>query len=117
MGAVAASKVFGDAFVPGALTVRIGGRVSDVLGLGDCVFPALVAGFAKRYDAAGGAAAYFRRWLRVGCVACEFAPGINAGGVPALVVLLPAMIAAVLLAGAARGELPDLFAFAPEDGA
>ena len=119
MGAVAASKVFGDAFVPGALTVRIGGRVSDVLGLGDCVFPALVAGFAKRYDAAGGAAAYFPAALAgfgVGCVACEFAPGINAGGVPALVVLLPAMIAAVLATGAARGELPDLFAFAPEDG-
>jgi len=122
MGAVAASRALsGGAFQPGALVVRVGGRVTDVLGLGDCVFPALVAGFARRYDNAREGAPYFGAALGgygAGCVACEFYPGINEGGAPALVVLLPAMIAAVLATGAARGDLDDLFAFAPEgDGA
>ena len=35
---------------PGLLEVSVGGRVSDVLGLGDVAFPAMLAGWARRYD-------------------------------------------------------------------
>ena len=37
---------------PGLFEVVVGGRVSDALGLADVVFPALLAGWALRFDAA-----------------------------------------------------------------
>ena len=82
MGAVAVSRL-SEGFQPGLLQVRLGGRVSDVLGLGDSVFPALVAGFAKRYDLAKEESRLFPAALTgfgVGCLLCELSPGIDGRG-------------------------------------
>ena len=54
MGAVAMSKVGlaagGNEWQPGLLEVQLGGRVSDLLGLGDAVFPAILSTFCLRFD-------------------------------------------------------------------
>ena len=109
MGAVAVSRLT-EGFQPGLLQVRLGGRVSDVLGLGDAVFPALVAGFAKRYDLAKEESRLFPAALAgfgVGCLLCELSPGIDGRGLPALLYILPVMLLAVLATAAVDGD--DVF--------
>ena len=108
MGAVAVSRL-SEGFQPGLLQVRLGGRVSDVLGLGDAVFPALVAGFAKRYDLARGSRLFpaALAGFGVGCVLCELSPGIDGRGLPALLYILPVMVFAVLATAAVDGD--DVF--------
>ena len=109
MGAVAVSRLT-EGFQPGLLQVRLGGRVSDVLGLGDAVFPALVAGFAQRYDLAKEESRLFPAALAgfgVGCVLCELSPGIDGRGLPALLYILPVMLLAVLATTAVDGD--DVF--------
>ena len=109
MGAVAVSRLT-EGFQPGLLQVRLGGRVSDVLGLGDAVFPALVAGFAKRYDLAQEKSRLFPAALTgfgVGCLLCEFSPGIDGRGLPALLYILPVMLLAVLATATVDGD--DVF--------
>ena len=109
MGAVAVSRLT-EGFQPGLLQVRLGGRVSDVLGLGDAVFPALVAGFAKRYDLAKEESRLFPAALTgfgVGCLLCELSPGIDGRGLPALLYILPVMLLAVLATAAVDGD--DVF--------
>ena len=111
MGAVAVSRLT-ESFQPGLLQVRLGGRVSDVLGLGDAVFPALVAGFAKRYDLAKEESRLFPAALTgfgVGCLLCELSPGIDGRGLPALLYILPVMLLAVLATAAVDGD--DVFEF------
>ena len=39
-------------YIPGLFEVVVGGRVSDVLGLADVVFPSMLAGWSLRYDIA-----------------------------------------------------------------
>ena len=108
MGAVAVSRLT-EGFQPGLLQVRLGGRVSDVLGLGDAVFPALVAGFAKRYDLARGSRLFpaALAGFGVGCLLCELSPGIDGRGLPALLYILPVMLLAVLATTAVDGD--DVF--------
>ena len=109
MGAVAVSRL-SEGFQPGLLQVRLGGRVSDVLGLGDSVFPALVAGFAKRYDLAQEESRLFPAALTgfgVGCLLCELSPGIDGRGLPALLYILPVMLLAVLATATVDGD--DVF--------
>jgi len=109
MGAVAVSRLT-EGFQPGLLQVRLGGRVSDVLGLGDAVFPALVAGFAKRYDLSKEESRLFPAALTgfgVGCLLCELSPGIDGRGLPALLYILPVMLLAVLATAAVDGD--DVF--------
>jgi len=109
MGAVAVSRLT-EGFQPGLLQVRLGGRVSDVLGLGDAVFPALVAGFAKRYDLAQEESRLFPAALAgfgVGCLLCELSPGIDGRGLPALLYILPVMLLAVLATATVDGD--DVF--------
>ena len=109
MGAVAVSRLT-EGFQPGLLQVRLGGRVSDVLGLGDAVFPALVAGFAKRYDLVKEESRLFPAALTgfgVGCVLCELSPGIDGRGLPALLYILPVMLLAVLATATVDGD--DVF--------
>ncbi len=108
MGAVAVSRL-SEGFQPGLLQVRLGGRVSDVLGLGDAVFPALVAGFAKRYDLARGSRLFpaALAGFGVGCLLCELSPGIDGRGLPALLCILPVMLLAVLATAAVDGD--DVF--------
>ena len=139
MGAVAMSKVAaasgsagaaaqiaggGGGWQPGLFEVLIRGRVSDLLGLGDAVFPSLLSTFALRYDrhrAATGQPGpqpdyYFTASLvgfAGGCVACEFAPGIDSAGLPALLFIVPAMLTAVLGLAAARRDLADMWDFDP----
>jgi len=45
MGAVAMSKATGDVWQPGLFVVRLRGIVTDLLGLGDSVFPSLLSTF------------------------------------------------------------------------
>ena len=109
MGAVAVSRLT-EGFQPGLLQVRLGGRVSDVLGLGDAVFPALVAGFAKRYDLAQEESRLFPAALAgfgVGCLLCELSPGSDGRGLPALLYILPVMLLAVLATAAV--DVDDVF--------
>jgi hypothetical protein len=57
MESVARSRLSG-AWQPGLIQIRVGGRLTDGLGLGDLVFPSLLAGWAARFDQgqqAGGA--------------------------------------------------------------
>ena len=109
MGAVAVSRLT-EGFQPGLLQVRLGGRVSDVLGLGDAVFPALVARFAKRYDLSQKERRLFPAALTgfgVGCLLCELSPGIDGRGLPALLYILPVMLLAVLATATVDGD--DVF--------
>ena len=108
MGAVAVSRLT-EGFQPGLLQVRLGGRVSDVLGLGDAVFPALIAGFAKRHDLARGSRLFpaALAGFGVGCLLCELSPGIDGRGLPALLYILPVMLLAVLATATVDGD--DVF--------
>mmetsp|Transcript_29977 Transcript_29977/g.67239 ORF Transcript_29977/g.67239 Transcript_29977/m.67239 type:complete len:142 (-) Transcript_29977:190-615(-) len=133
MGAVAMSRIGGGlGWQPGLFEVRaVSGRVTDILGLGDAVFPALLAALAARFDAREekGAAAqelgedgtspppYYMgaslAGFAAGCSVCEFAPGIDTSGLPALLFLVPGMLLAVFGLALARGELADLWEFDP----
>ena len=103
MGSVAIQKLTSASFQPGLLVTRIGNdnRLGGTLGLGDAVFPSLLAILTRRFDmnqieegtekgpslfgaALGG---YF-----LGCFACEFAPLISTSGIPALVFIVPSMV-------------------------
>eukprot|EP00966_Prymnesium_polylepis_P025507 588563-Prymnesium_polylepis.1 len=103
---------------PGLLTVAVKGRVTDALGLGDVVFPAMLAGWACRFDARsngpGGdgdeARGYLSAALRgyvLGCVLLEVAPVELTSA--ALVFLVPSMLASVVGHAALRGELRQAF--------
>ena len=83
-------------WLPGLLEVVVKGRVTDGLGLGDVVFPAMLAGWAMRHDRNNSStrdAALYPSVVGgyiIGCLLCEvFQTG---GGLPALVYLSPSMI-------------------------
>ena len=160
MGAVALSKVGGatgagagaaaasssssfalPSWQPGLLEVELRGRVTDLLGLGDAVFPSLLSTFCLRFDQRSISNSnsnsninssrspssdfsspfplYFAASLLgfiAGCVACDLAPGIDSSGLPALLFIVPAMATTTLGLAAARGELAGpngMWAFDP----
>ena len=121
MGAVAMSKVDDSSlWQPGLLEVRLRGRVTDLLGLGDAVFPSLLSTFALRFDSSRfddtDIPYYFAASVAgygVGCVACEFAPGIGSSGLPALLFIVPSMLISVFGLSLVRGELGEMFQYKP----
>lgn len=125
MGAVAMSKVDDTSlWQPGLLEVRLRGRVTDLLGLGDAVFPSLLSTYALRFDSSRSDDVtdipyYFSASIAgygLGCAACEFAPGIGSSGLPALLFIIPAMLTSVLGLSLVRGELGDIFRYKPAGG-
>ena len=109
---------------PGLLEVRLRGRVTDLLGLGDAVFPSLLSTFALRYDLRNRESEsttapsydYFGTSIigyAAGCLACETAPGIGSSGLPALLFIIPLMITSVLGLSLAKGEFGSLWEFDP----
>ena len=121
MGAVAMSKVDDSSlWQPGLLEVRLRGRVTDLLGLGDAVFPSLLSTFALRFDSSRfddtNIPYYFAASVAgygVGCVACEFAPGIGSSGLPALLFIIPSMLISVFGLSLVRGEISEIFQYKP----
>jgi len=130
MGSVAVQKLTSTSFQPGLLTTRIGNdnRLGGSLGLGDAVFPSLLAMLSRRFDLeqmkqrilgeeekekaaslfAASMAGYF-----IGCFACEFAPMISTSGIPALVFIVPSMVLSVFLTATLSGQLEGFLEFAP----
>ncbi|CAJ1945905.1 unnamed protein product [Cylindrotheca closterium] len=130
MGSVAVQKLTSTSFQPGLLTIRIGNdnRLGGSLGLGDAVFPSLLAMLTRRFDLeqvkqdilkdeekvkgaslfAASLGGYF-----LGCFACEFAPMISTSGIPALVFIVPSMIVSVFLVATLSGQLEGFLEFAP----
>jgi minor histocompatibility antigen H13 len=95
--------------------------VSDVLGLGDIAFPAMLAGWVRRYDRTPQAA-QFRAKVALypatlggyvlGCVMCElFQTG---QGQPALLYIVPSMLLTTKLAALFRGDLLKMARYDPE---
>uniref|UniRef100_A0A7S2C8M9 Uncharacterized protein n=1 Tax=Octactis speculum TaxID=3111310 RepID=A0A7S2C8M9_9STRA len=119
---------------PGALQVVFGGRLTDLLGLGDAVFPSILATWALAFDkrqqqtttpsdvtaddetvslSTTGGWGYFEASLvgfTLGCVACELGPGASTGQ-PALLYLVPSMLCTVLLLAVLRGDLAEMWSY------
>ena len=127
MGAVAMNKVGGledssAIWQAGLLEVRLRSRVTDLLGLGDAVFPSLLSTFALRYDRreerSGRLPSYFAASMLgygAGCAACELAPGIGSSGLPALLFIVPAMLISVIGLSVVRGESGEVWSFDPAE--
>lgn len=113
MESVARSRLSGT-WQPGLIQVRVGGRLTDGLGLGDIVFPSLLAGWAARFDQRAGVAVLpaVLGGYAVGCVLLEVAP--RAVSPAALSCLVPATLTAIMLRLAATGATEDAFSW---DGA
>jgi presenilin-like A22 family membrane protease len=115
MESVARSRLSG-AWQPGLIQVRVGGRLTDGLGLGDIVFPSLLAGWAARFDRRPHAGADLLPAViggyAVGCVLLEVAPAALSPA--ALSCLVPTTLTATMLRLAATGAIDDAFSW---DGA
>ena len=93
---------------PGLLTVSLNGKVSDALGLGDVIFPSLLAGWALRFDnranrasSAYPSSSFYGASLggyALGCLLCELLQ--TGAGQPALLYVVPAMVLTMSLANA-----------------
>jgi hypothetical protein len=115
MRAVALSKTEG-IWQPGLFQVRLKGMVTDLLGLGDAVFPTLLSTFLLRFDQEMRTTNYFAASLvgfGIGCAACEFVPGIQDTGLPALLFLVPSMFTAVFGLALVQGDVSALWSFDP----
>lgn len=124
------SQVFsGSAWKPGLFNVAIGGRVSDVLGLGDVVFPALLSTWALRFDKDNDRDSNVSTLASedsksnlysvtifgylLGCFLCEvFQTG---EGQPALLYIVPAMLASLLVKGIQTGSLGKMISYEPSE--
>jgi hypothetical protein len=107
---------------PSLFEVAIDGRVSDALGLGDVVFPAILGGWSYRYDKAqtessnAEAEKTFPLFSScvggyvIGCIACEiFQTG---QGQPALIFFVPSMLLSLGLASIrSKMSIKDMFEF------
>ena len=91
------------AWRPGLFSVVLNGRVSDALGLGDVVFPAILGGWSLREDlkgSKGGKTPLYNAVLAgyvVGCIVSEVFQTTGAGQAE-LLYLTPAMLIALLVA-------------------
>lgn len=100
---------------PGLFEVLSRGRVVGGLGLGDVIFPSILSGWAKRYDAATLSAEGSKTWLYasamvgygVGCVLCELSQ--SRVGIPALLFIVPSMAAFTLGSAALTGRVDSAF--------
>lgn len=126
MGSVAMQKLTSSTFQPGLLVAKVGDRLGGTLGLGDAVFPSLLATFVRRFDInkqkRGGqeeSVSLFSASIGgyiLGCLACELAPQISTSGLPALVFIIPIMLGTVILAAYISGEQAVLWKFDPKLG-
>ena len=121
MGSVAIQKLTSGSFQPGLLVTKIGNRLGGSLGLGDAVFPSILACFVQRFDnsKADDEDRQSLFWVSMGgyllgCGACEFAPMVSSTGLPALLFIIPIMLVSVLSAAALGGELEELISFDPK---
>lgn len=120
MGSVAMQKLNSGGFQPGLLVTKLDGdKLTGTLGLGDAVFPSILASFLKRFDDDcnnqsgddNNRSQLFEASLGgyvLGCMACELAPGIATRGVPALVFIIPFMGLATLLAAVQADRFEEL---------
>ena len=88
---------------PGLLQIAIDGKPSDLFGLGDMVFPSLLAGWSLRKDRKietdSKGDIYFRSSMvsyAIGCLALELLQ--TGSGQPALVYLVPSMLIGLIAA-------------------
>ena len=79
---------------PGLLEVVVGGRVTDVLGLADMIFPAMLSAYCLR-EGSERLYASSITGLAAGCLACELLQ--TGAGQPALLYIVPSMLLAVAL--------------------
>jgi len=103
METVARAKLEGP-WRPGLLEMVLVGRVSDVIGLGDIVFPACLVswGFASNMAYASATIGGYV----LGSVLTEVASTLGpTQGLPALIFIAPAMLASVSLVAIQRGEM------------
>lgn len=100
---------------PGLFQVSVGGRISDVLGIADVLFPSLLATWALRFDMKNDDLEdpnrpTFRAVLAgylVGCLLCEiFQTG---AGQPALVYIVPPTLLFLAISGIRQGRWRDMF--------
>lgn len=103
---------------PGLFEVGVGGHVSDVLGLADVLFPALLTSWALRFDSSQSCkndttktptfSAALNGFL-LGCFLCEvFQTG---QGQPALVYIVPSSLIAVALSGLKNKNIREMWEF------
>ncbi|CAB9522994.1 expressed unknown protein [Seminavis robusta] len=121
MGSVALQKLTSGTFQPGMLVTKIDDRfLGGSLGLGDAVFPSLLATLVRRFDNDQQTSDNSKRLslsavslvgFLLGCTACEFVP--SATGLPALVFIIPIMLGSVLTAAFANGEVDALWNYEP----
>lgn len=126
MGSVALQKLTSNTFQPGLLVTKVNDRLVGSLGLGDAVFPSLLATFVRRFDDTKQQQQQSTSEQRIplwpvailgyalGCLACEFTPALSSTGVPALLLIIPSMLGLVLLVAAVTGELRNLWIFDPK---
>ena len=114
-------------WIPGLFEISVGGKASDLLGVGDVVFPAILAGWSRRFDAdysetntntntntneeidlkSTGLYTASILGFSIGCLACElFQTG---SGQPALIFLVPSMLTTVGIQGARQGVLQEMW--------
>lgn len=118
MGSVAINKLTASNFQPGLLVTKLEGRIGGALGLGDAVFPSLLATMARRFDVEQNhSSSLFLASMvgyAAGCAACEVVPFISSTGVPALLFIVPFMVASTLVAALLQGNLQSFWEFDPE---
>lgn len=104
-------------WTPGLFEVIVNGRVSDALGLGDVLFPAILGTWSKQFDDKIKAQQTETKTMStftasstgflIGCLMCEvFQTG---QGQPALVFIVPSMIISVLLTVVLNGNLGEMW--------
>lgn len=107
METVARAKLEGP-WRPGLLEMVLVGRVSDVIGLGDIVFPACLVSWGFAVDMIYANAAIGGYVL--GSILTEIVSTIGPNqGLPALVFIAPAMLACVSLVAIQRGEMDKIW--------
>ena len=124
MGAVAIDKLTSGNFQPGLLVTKLEGRIGGALGLGDAVFPSLLATMARRFDLAQNRVDSSSHTISLfvasmvgyiaGCLACEVVPFLSTSGVPALLLIVPFMVGSTLAAATFQGSLNAFWKFEPE---
>ena len=122
---------------PGLFEVAVGGRVSDVLGIADVLFPSLLATWALRFDQRSETVPNSSSFISdqegkeetqpegtpafsavctgflIGCVLCEvFQTG---QGQPALIYIVPAIVSMLGITALQRNLLSDMWAFGSDD--
>ena len=104
-------------WLPGLFQINVGGKPSDLLGVGDVVFPSMLASWAKRYDLSfdsgnedndesSGLFGASLIGFVLGCLLCEV---LQTGqGQPALIYLVPSMFFTVTLQGFKKNIFQDM---------